>query len=687
MALVAIAAMCGLLAALAWQQGGYFPPSYLHAGAVAFALLAVLLLVRAPGFTLSREAWTALGALLALTVWTWLATGWSSMPTVGVQDAQRDLMYLAMFGVAVLAAGSGRTATFAVWCSLVVAMVIVVAGLGSRLDPSGTPLSLALDPTQYRLSYPLTYWNAYGALAGMAAVLACGLAADRATPIGLRALSAGMSVLAMVAMYLSLSRGAWLAVMVGVAVLIFVTPKRGAMLMSIATVGAASAVAILALTTPLVDNPAAGGGEASAGHSYIPKLILLALAAAAVQAVLARVERTVRQSPTLVVAGRRIQVLLAVGVVLGALGVLALAGTAVDGKFYKVDNFISTQWSDFMRPANGPGPGSSRLVTAKTTRGDVYRVALDDWKDHPLFGSGAGSFSASWYAHRRYNQPLQNAHSLYLETLAELGLLGIVILLAFIGSCVKAAVRARRKPTALSRGQATAVMASTSVWLVHAGVDWDWQMSALTGLALFLIGTLFPLGIRQGHADTSRRRRRQKTGLRAEARRVRRRIEALTGGVAGLARGFGVTGSRVAGSLCAAAAIYAWVSGAQAQRYVDANRLGASGQYAAALQKARSVTMSPASTAAIVVEAYALQDLGHRTAAAADFARAAAADPGDWSIRLNWASDLAQEHEWGPAYRQFTNALQLNPLLYAPQPLWRFCYFTQSLRCLLLAND
>ena len=179
---------------------------------------------------------------------------------------------------------------------------------------------------------------------------------------------------------------------------------------------------------------------------------------------LVRAERAVRGSPTLVVAGRRLKVAVIAASAIGALGVLVAAGTAVAGKFDRVDHFVSRQWDDFMRPANAPAAGSARLVTASTTRGDVYRVALDDFTAHPLFGSGAGSFSVSWYEHRRYNAALHNAHSLYLETLAELGIVGAAILLAFIAAFVLAAIRARRRPTALSRGQATAVIAATSVW-------------------------------------------------------------------------------------------------------------------------------------------------------------------------------------------------------------------------------
>jgi hypothetical protein len=474
-------------------------------------------------------------------------------------------------------------------------------------------------------------------------------------------------------MYLSLSRGAWLAVVAGAAVLIICSPTRGAASLTVLTVSLFATLAILKLSTALVDNPYAQPGQVVAGHAYLPKLAAFALLAGVIQAILVRAERTVRSSPTLVLAGRRIRVAVACLAAVGAIGALGLAGTAIDGKLGNVGGFISRQWNDFLHPASAPGAGTARLISAKTTRGDVYRVALDEFKAHPLFGGGSGSYATSWYAQRRYAESLQNAHSLYLETLAELGIAGAAILLAFLGSCVWTAVRSRSRPTALSRGQATAVMASTSVWAIHAGVDWDWQMSALTGLALFLVGTLFPLGARSSELemqDESARpvRRRRRGGAWRSALRSGR--HGLRSAAAAL-DGRGVTAARIAGVLCAFAAVYSWGSAQQAQRLQDANGLGAAGQYRAALREARSVTLSPASDQALVVEAFALQDLRHLRAAGATYAAAAAANPGDWTIRLNWAQDLAQQHRRAAARAQLRQVLRLNPLVILPPDLAR----------------
>src|SRR3954468_7212634 len=67
---IAGAVSLGLLATLAWQSGGYFPDAYLGAGSVAFAVLAVILLVRPPSWVLSTPALVALAGLGGLAAWT-----------------------------------------------------------------------------------------------------------------------------------------------------------------------------------------------------------------------------------------------------------------------------------------------------------------------------------------------------------------------------------------------------------------------------------------------------------------------------------------------------------------------------------------------------------------------------------------------------------------------------------------
>ena len=95
-----------------------------------------------------------------------------------------------------------------------------------------------------------------------------------------------------------------------------------------------------------------------------------------------------------------------------------------------------------------------------------------------MHGTGAGSFEREWLAERSIDQNVINAHNLYLEVLAELGWVGLVILCATLLLPLTAVKRARSRP--LMPAAAGVYVA----YLAHASVDWDWQVPALTILAL-----------------------------------------------------------------------------------------------------------------------------------------------------------------------------------------------------------
>ncbi len=77
---------------------------------------------------------------------------------------------------------------------------------------------------------------------------------------------------------------------------------------------------------------------------------------------------------------------------------------------------------------------------------------------------------------------IRDAHSLPLEKLSELGAIGMLLLLAFLGAVGAAARRTLAGKGAIRPAEAAAVVAGFVVWFGHASVDWDWEMPVLTGM-------------------------------------------------------------------------------------------------------------------------------------------------------------------------------------------------------------
>lgn len=92
---------------------------------------------------------------------------------------------------------------------------------------------------------------------------------------------------------------------------------------------------------------------------------------------------------------------------------------------------------------------------------------------HPLLGTGAGTFAIVYHG----AVPGHDAHSLYLQALAELGPIGLLLVVALFGLALVVAVRRNLAAPA----------AGLAVYALAAGVDWDWQLPAVTVAALALV--------------------------------------------------------------------------------------------------------------------------------------------------------------------------------------------------------
>jgi O-Antigen ligase len=434
-----------LVALLGFDQGGYSPTSWVWSAAL-LVVAAVALFIGRPAQP-SRPELLFLAALGGLLAWTLASSAWSLDASASVLEAERLLLYVAS-AVALLTLSGAATRGAVLAGALLAATVLCLAGLADVLVGDDAIGPLSADPgSPLRLAEPLGYANAVAVLAAMGVLLALGLGAA-AELAAARAACLALPPPLLATLYFAYGRGAWLALGIGLAAALAAGPNRRRL--GVAALAAAPAAFAAVLAAATVESQLL----------LTAALLLCAAAGAATGLVLPSLERRFDMRFAAALAGASL---------VAAAVVVAATGGPVD--------LVRDAEQSFTTPTHAGG-GPARLLTLSgSSRIDYWRVAADDVADHPLLGSGAGSYRRYWYRHRPVDQPARDAHSLYLETLAELGPIGLALLLVALGSPLVACLGARDSLTPPALGAFTA-------YLAHAGQDWDWEMPAVTITAL-----------------------------------------------------------------------------------------------------------------------------------------------------------------------------------------------------------
>jgi O-antigen ligase len=234
-------------------------------------------------------------------------------------------------------------------------------------------------------------------------------------------------------------------------------------------VAPAIAVVLASRTHALTSRPASVASARHDGRLLAGAIVVLVVAAALLPAGLDRLRGKYGLGPT----SRRALVL---ALALACAAVVAAGLVKVGGPRAAVHRAYHA--------FNAPAPlvktnESQRLFSLSgSNRSEYWRVAWREYENHPWLGGGAGSYQRFWLRHRRNGLPVLDAHSLYLETLAELGPLGLVLLLGALALPLGVLRAARRHPLA------AAALGAYVAFLLHAAIDWDWEMTAVTVSAL-----------------------------------------------------------------------------------------------------------------------------------------------------------------------------------------------------------
>jgi MFS family permease len=491
--------------------------------AVALAVAVAWLLAEAIAPAAPRIAWIGLVLLGLLGVWSGLSLLWSVTPGESWLWINRALVYALVVLLAfTCGASSARVPerlgggllgaiTFTAFCAL-----------------AGRALPAVFDDGENaaRLAGPLGSPAALGLLCAIGAPLALAVCTDISRSAARRLAGLSALWLQVVVLLLAASRGAVLALLIGVAVLAWLRLSGAGFVAWLGTAVLAAAPAYaLALTR-------AGLGENGTPQDVRVDdgVVLLLVLGAGLVALLAigwalllleRRDAVPRRVPS--PTGRRVAMVIAAA---AALAVIALAATSdggVRGALERLrDDVIDDPSAQLAEPDRLGTPNADR-------RWDLWQAAAGMFSDKPVEGFGMGSFPNEHLRYRDAPFPAASARSQPMTLLAEGGVIGTLLATgALLLLMIAAILRVRSMPDGRERTLAGALAAGGTAWVFAGAWSTTLLVPGVTVPALLMLGSVAALA-----PDPDLLRRRRTLGLTDPGEPAR--VLALVAGVLALA--------------------------------------------------------------------------------------------------------------------------------------------------------
>jgi len=467
--------------ALLYANGGFAPTTRAYAGIAAWWLLGIgaAFGIASAWSSIDRFALAAVGLLAAFDIWILVSIGWASDAERALAQFNQVALYVAVLAIGVVLGRLVPGRVLVAGVALALSGVAVVA-LVSRCFPSTfglQPGSTILSALKSRLSFPLGYWNGLGIAVALAYPLLFSIMVSRRSRLESALAAMPLPILAAV-MYLTSSRGAFVAA--GVAVLTFalLTPKKWPVLAAfiVACGAGAVAVGVLVPKNALVDGDVNTAQGVEQGHHAALWIGIASIVTAFVWAGLAEVGRRL-PSPS-----RRIGQATAAALVLIVLVAIVLAHPIAKFDAFKSNAAIAN--------THGSTTTNHLLNSSGSGRWQFWSAAISEFHAHPLKGGGAGSWGAWWLQHGTLPGVFtEYAHSLYLEALGELGIVGLLLLVAAV---LVALVGAVRSALVLQSSEIAAAAACGIAFFAAAAYDWVWQLAGVAVVGVGMLG--FALG-------------------------------------------------------------------------------------------------------------------------------------------------------------------------------------------------
>lgn len=450
--------------------------------------------------------------LLAFTTLTAASASWSVTPDVSWQEASLMLSYSAVFLASMALARLAPNRCEAVLGGIALALVAICGyAVLTKVFPT-------LEPGNHfaRLLAPYGYWNATGLAAAMGIVACLWLGARRNGHALVKALAYPAMGLLMVTLMLSYSRGALVVAALGVALWLCIVPLRlrGATLLIVAGACAAGVVIYDFATPALSTENVALATRAAAGHKLGVLLLAMMLLLLVLGVTISFAAG--RRAPSRALRRRA-------GTTLVALLVLAVLAV-VGGLAASQRGFTGTISHGFSSLTNTKPPAlantPNRLTALSSVRARYWKEALQVFSAHPALGAGGGGYATASLRYRPTGLVAKHAHGYIVQTLADLGIVGIALALTLLVTWLIAAGdathpfnrrwsgwrwRAAKLPYAPERVALLSMLCVVVTFGLHSLVDWTWYVPGTALTALICAGWLAGRGaLHESHENEQR---------------------------------------------------------------------------------------------------------------------------------------------------------------------------------------
>ena len=480
--------MLALLAVTAYgmmRDGLYLDELWLPVAAGVLALLFATLFARGFYSDLPRAGTLAIAFLAALVAVKGLSMVWTVSETETIKETLRSSMYLAIFVMALGALTSWRQVGSLIDFSVLVVASVAGYGLLQKINPIDYPVQ-SIDGV--RMDSTLGYANTTAVIIGMGVVLAL----SRMTTLryfAFRGLYAALVLSFMVALYLTVSRGGLGSLGLAMIFLFVLGSARLQMLANLLLVALPGTWLWWRMQSlpGLLETGIRPQDKLADGTAFRNGLIFALIVAFALQAGFTLLANRYELVPS----ARR------------TLGIVAVAGlvlVACAGAFVAVGNYggPGAAYDKLFGNSDKSGDLSGRLTSLDiSSRGDYWRVGWEAWKEHPITGTGAGTFQFTWLEDRPSLKGVKQVHNLYLEQGTETGIFAFLALLGFLavllGYTGRAAWRSYEERRLLLAGLVCALI----VYLISSAAEWHWYIPASTMLFFFLAGIAMKFASRE----------------------------------------------------------------------------------------------------------------------------------------------------------------------------------------------